>query len=232
MPPTGSESLPQTPVQPLIAVIDTCVFPRKKWLDSIRDAAQAGYLVPVWSPLIIAEVTRLLTWQWLHRHRGEQTPSTWARCSADAKAWFTLMTAVFRVAEDAPPLEDAWESPRDEWDLPLLSAAKRYGASFIVTENLQDGPPEDHRRLRIFDGILWCHPDLFLNMVNVWSDFVATGSQDLPTRPRQGSPSSGQAAAASGARGTEIPVAFLDFLDGLAIHPPPNPTQLRTVQSE
>jgi hypothetical protein len=99
----------------------------------------------------------------------------------------------------------------------------------VVTENLKDGPPEDDRGRRIFDGVLWCHPDLFLSMVSLWSDFVATGSQDLPPSAGQGHTWSGPAA---GARGVEIPVAFLELLDGLAVRSSPNPTRLRTLELE
>lgn len=181
--PLEPDPLPSTHPEPLIAVIDSCVFPRRDWLDPILRAARSGYVIPIWSPLIIAEVTRFLTWQWLQRHNSDQSAATWQACSTAAKSWFTLMTAVFRIAEDCPPPEDLWDSPRDEWDVPIWSAAKRCGAHIIVTANLRDGPPEDERGRRSFQGVLWCHPDNFPRLLERWADLVATderASQDDP----------------------------------------------------
>src|SRR5262249_50731987 len=127
----------------IVAVVDSCVFPRRDWLDPILRGARTGYVVPIWSPLIISEVNRLLTWLWLKRHAGDQTARAWAACSAASKRWFEIMTAVFRVVDDCPPPEETWSSPRDMWDVPIWSAARRSGAHVIVTANLQDGPPAD-----------------------------------------------------------------------------------------
>jgi hypothetical protein len=213
--PQESERLARGNFYSLTAVIDTCVFPHLAWLNPIRRAARVGYLVPVWSPLIIAEVTRLHTWRWLRRHSGDQTGSAWGRCSADAKIWFSLMTSVFRVAEDAPPHEAAWDSPRDQWDLPIWNAAKRCGANFVVTENLRDGPPEDDQGRRIFEGVLWCHPDIFLKLLEVWSELIPDGGQDLLSGSSRAQPSARTATEAAPVSDVELPKSFLDFLDDL-----------------
>jgi hypothetical protein len=55
--PPEPEPLPSTLPEPLIAVIDSCVFPRRDWLDPILRSARNGYVVPIWTPLIISEVT-------------------------------------------------------------------------------------------------------------------------------------------------------------------------------
>ena len=169
------DPLPPAPITPLVAVIDSCVFPRRDWLDPILRGARAGYVVPIWSPLIISEVNRLLTWMWLQRHDGEQTASTWTACSEASKRWFEIMTAVFRVADGCPPPEQAWSSQRDSWDVPVRSAAKRSGAHVVVTDNLRDGPPADDDGRRVFEGVVWCHPAVFAEVIDLWADVVATG---------------------------------------------------------
>jgi hypothetical protein len=210
--PPEPEPLTSSSVPPLVAVIDSCVFPHTRWLDRIRDSAQAGDIVPVWSPLIVAEVTRLLTWQWLERNRGELTRASWARCSADAKRWFSLMSTVFRVAEDCPPREDAWDSPADEWDLPVWSAAKRCGAQFVVTVNLKDGPPEDDRGIRIFDGVIWCHPEQFLYFVEWRADAISTGEYPDGAEIDRVTPTSEQPPGVAPGSAEDTPKVFLDFL--------------------
>jgi len=82
---------------------------------------------------------------------------------------FTLMTDVFRVVDDCLPLEDAWGLPRDEWDVPIWTAAKRSGAHVIVTANLQDGPPPNGREHRVFEGVVWCHPDVLPGVLDRWA---------------------------------------------------------------
>lgn len=48
---------------PVRAVIDACVFPKtKRWLIPITRLAADRFVLPVWSPLIIAESKRVLTW--------------------------------------------------------------------------------------------------------------------------------------------------------------------------
>ena len=72
---SAPELLPLDPYQPLRVVLDTCVFPRRRWMTPILDAARAGHIALYWSPAILAEVNRLLTWLWLERHPTELTAS-------------------------------------------------------------------------------------------------------------------------------------------------------------
>jgi len=182
-------------------VIDTCVFPRKKWLDPIVDGARDGVVVPVWSPLIIAEVNRLLTWRWLKRAGGDQSDASWKSCSAASKTWFSIVTRAFRVVDDHPPYEQAWsDQPRDIWDIPIWTAAIRAqlkfpGAPvFIVTENLKDGPPKDKNGLQYHRNVGFIHPDNFLSLLSAWADFMHTGEPRMrhrrsPVRqPSEGAP--------------------------------------------
>jgi hypothetical protein len=197
--------------------VDSCVFPRRDWLAPILRSARAGYVVPIWSPLIIVEATRLFMWRWIQQHGGDQSLASRRACSVAVKTWFTQMTSVFRIAEDCPPAEDTWEAPRDEWDVPIWSAAKRCGAHFIVTANLRDGPPEDTSGLRSFQGVIWCHPDLFPKVLERWADIVATeeiSSQEDPEHA--GNPVEATGGLTAVPR-SEIPQPISDFLDDLFV---------------
>jgi hypothetical protein len=149
------------------AVIDTCVFAHlNQWISPLVDAARNGNVELIWSPVIIAETHRLLTWQWLLRHDGDLSRQSWDACSEQAKAFWRWVSPAFRVVDDRPPDEPSWTNrPRDEWDIPLWNAAVRSGAAFIVTENLRDGPPPDTEGIRRHEGIVFIHPEDFLTLI-------------------------------------------------------------------
>jgi hypothetical protein len=151
----------------LRAVIDTCVFGRlNQWINPLIKASIHGDVELIWSPMIIAETHRLLTWAWLRRHGGDFSRQSWIACSAQAKAFWRWARPAFRVVDDGPPDEPSWtDRPRDEWDIPLWNAAVRSGAAFVVTENLRDGPPRDAEGIRRHAGIVFIHPDDFLALV-------------------------------------------------------------------
>jgi hypothetical protein len=160
----------------LRAVIDSCFFPNtKRWLTPLIDYARAGYLELIWSPLIIAEANRLLTWLWLKRNGGDQSNASWSRCSDAAKRMFSRLTQVFRVVDDCPPHEQLWtDRPADDWDVPIWTAAVRAEAGFVVTANLEDGPPEGPDGLREHNGIVFMDLDDFLGFVAFYVDRVAS----------------------------------------------------------
>jgi hypothetical protein len=99
--------LPADP--PARAVIDSCVFGHLyEWINPLILAARAGAIELLWSPVIIAESNRLLTWLWLQRHGGDLSGPSKRRCSQDAKVFLQIARTVFRVVEDAPPDETMW----------------------------------------------------------------------------------------------------------------------------
>ena len=177
------EPLSRLPFLPLVAVVDSCVFLRWTQLRRLIDSARAGYVVLVWSPLIIAEVNRLLTWWWIeHKGGGRFDAAARRRCSADLKKWFSIMTGVFHVVEDHPPPEPLWtDRPRDPWDEPVWTAAVRArrtfraGGTFVVTANLKDGPPTDEHGIRHHGGIVYMHPERFNDFLDHYASLVTSG---------------------------------------------------------
>ena len=134
---------PPSARRPLVGVVDTSVLVSRRDIEPIAEAARDGYVIPVWSPCIISEAVRVLTWRWLRSRLHEpRTPrddtlltrQLEAACSRDAKVWFGIMTEIFRVVVDRPPDELAWSPEvRDPWDLPIWNAAVRSRADFVVT---------------------------------------------------------------------------------------------------
>jgi predicted nucleic acid-binding protein len=182
--------------RPPRAVIDTCVFGRlSQWIAPLVLAARQGDVELVWSPTIIAEVHRLLTWMWLRRHGGDLSERAWQACSADAKGFLRWVRESFRVVEDRPPDEILWtEQPRDEWDIPLWNTAVRSQARFVVTENLKDGPPVDARGVRQYQGVIWIHPGEFLTLLQEGLERGATdASAEVEEAPPIGGPFSQRA---------------------------------------
>jgi hypothetical protein len=61
------------------------VFPQtRRWLSPITERAAEGYVRPIWSPSILAESNRVLTWLWIKRNGGQLTDAAWHRCLAAA----------------------------------------------------------------------------------------------------------------------------------------------------
>lgn len=201
MPPLTRKDFRQ--LLPFRIVVDACVFPQtKRWIIPILDAAKAGYVTPYWSPLIIAESNRVLTWLWLKRHGREFTDRSWRECSADFKKMFAHLTEVFQVIDDRPPAPQTWDRPSDPWDIPIWTAAKRCEATFVITDNLADAPPENVDGLQVFDGVYFVHPDEFLLIIEAIADVLEM--EDLPE------------ARGDGVDNREgIPLVYHPFLDEL-----------------
>lgn len=50
------------------AVLDTSTLFRPTLRRDLQQAAQLGLFAGIWSPWIIAELNRVLTWDWIRRH--------------------------------------------------------------------------------------------------------------------------------------------------------------------
>jgi hypothetical protein len=168
---------------PLVSVIDANVFGRTAWIKSLIDAVQDGVLIAVWSPLIICEVNKLLTWLWLERHGGDLSESAWRQCSADFRRWYSNVAEHLHVVSDRPPLEQMWtDNLRDPWDAPIWTAAVRAARTFnsarvfVITENLKDGPPPNQNGIRFHANVLYVHPEQAISMIAAWTTLATTGN--------------------------------------------------------
>jgi hypothetical protein len=161
-----------------MAVVDANVFGQTTRLDPIVEAAKSGRLAIIWSPLIISEVGRLLTWHWIKQNGDDLSPGARRQCSIDLKRWYAQVAVHFHVVEDRPPLAPMWtDTPRDPWDQPIWTAAVRTKALFpgslvlVITSNLRDGPPIDQDGLRRFQDITFISPDEALLLIDAVAQF-------------------------------------------------------------
>jgi PIN domain len=202
MPPLSPDQI--RAILPIRAVVDACVFPRtKQWLGPLLDAARNGYVDLIWSPLIIAESNRVLTWLWLKRHGNDFSDRAWEQCSIDAKRMFARLTPYFHVVDDCPPAASLWNNPSDAWDIPIWTAAKRSDASFIVTDNLSDGPPLNAEGYREFDDVNFVHPSDLLAVLDYLANIVE--GDELATLPDEPT-----------ATEDDLPAVFRGFLRSLS----------------
>jgi hypothetical protein len=156
------------PVTPPIAVLDTSVL----WGRSIRGelvrAIEAGRFVGVWSDWIIAELWRGLAWQWAEdrglsdteRRAMSQSANTLMRILA------SRLTLISYTAErDAGP----WTTLGDPDDEPVWATAVAAHASYVVSANTRDFPPNVADAAAVpryaYFGIEYMQPDVFLGLV-------------------------------------------------------------------
>jgi hypothetical protein len=127
--------------QPVRAVIDTSTLVSGRLRSDLQQAAQLGAFTAVWSPWIIAELTRVLTWKWLARDL-DVSVGNWGRCGVAAKAMMGLLIATFEVVTPVPPYPPAWEALTDVDDHPVWAAAKTSAARYVISENTRHFPPQ------------------------------------------------------------------------------------------
>lgn len=97
------------------AVLDTSALTGPGNRRALQSAASYGYYEAYWSPWIIAELHRVLTWQWYDDH-GDSAASR-RECSAKAKAMMGWLLPVVRCVDPAPPYPPPWASLPDADDI-------------------------------------------------------------------------------------------------------------------
>ncbi len=93
----------------------------------------------MWSPWIVAELHRVLAWDWMRKHGT--TAATEAACSDAAKRMMVRLIPTFETVDPKPPYPPPWATLTDQWDHPVWAAAKIGRADYIVSENRRHFPP-------------------------------------------------------------------------------------------
>lgn len=77
-----------------------------------------------------------------------------------------ILLSTFKLVEPLPPYPTAWATLDDEWDLPILAAARKADAKYVVSENTPDFPPANADGHQIYDGIEYLRASEFLALVS------------------------------------------------------------------
>ncbi len=148
------------------AVLDTSVLVQRGPRRALQLAAADGRYTALWSPWIIAELHRVLTWRWIERTQGDLSPANHARCSQSAKVMMRILTPTFELIDDRPPYPDAWASLTDEDDVPIWAAAISATATHVVSNNTRHFPPRQADGRRAYNGIEYLTAADFLTLLD------------------------------------------------------------------
>lgn len=132
------------------AVLDTSVLVSNQNREHLITAAYEELYRPVWSPWIIAELNRVMTWNWILNKGGLFQRNELSRRYKDM---MSMLTAALTCVDPKPPWGRAWPQLTDNDDLPVWATAKYADAQFIVSENVRDFPPPDNTDKHVWDGI-------------------------------------------------------------------------------
>jgi hypothetical protein len=163
------------------AVLDTSVLVPARLREELQSLAQDGAFTAIWSPWIIAELYRTLTWRWIAHPAVRVTtaggnvvtacdisPANWARCGQQAKRMMQILlsTPNWQLVDPRPPYPPAWETLDDVWDEPIWAAAVIGQVQYVVSDNTHDFPPCEVDGRHIYEGIEYINGTDFIALVS------------------------------------------------------------------
>jgi hypothetical protein len=153
-------------VMPIRALLDTSALVPAAQREDLQALAQAGLYIGIWSPWVIAELNRVLTWKWIRASHGDLSRTNEKACSRAAKRMMALLFTTFVLVHPEPPYPPAWESLTDVWDQPIWAAAKLGGADHVVSENTRHVPPKGPDGRHRHEGIVYLTGQAFIDQLS------------------------------------------------------------------
>jgi len=148
------------------AVLDTSSLYADRRRRQLQEVAATGLYTGLWSPWIIAELNRVLTWRWIRtRMPGDLSHAAERACADAANAMMGALLPTFEVVAARPPYASAWTALSDPNDYPVWAAAVVGQADYVVSENTRHYPPRGRDGRHMFDGITYMPADAFLAML-------------------------------------------------------------------
>jgi len=163
------------------AVLDTSVLVPRSTRSELREQAAIGRFTAIWSPWIIAELYRTLTWHWLvaDAPRHQTTAGTTMalcdaskpnrdRCAEMANRMMALLlvTPHWELVDPRPPYPPTWSQLKDPWDRPIWAAAVLGEATYVVSENTHDYPPPNQDDRHIHADVEYLSTQSFLDVLD------------------------------------------------------------------
>lgn len=146
------------------AVLDTNVLYSHTRRVTLVELVRLGRFEGIWSSWIVAELNRVLTWQWAERHGlGAEAQR---RAALEGKEMMTHLLATFILVDPPVPHPVPWPALTDVWDIPVYGTAVAADAQYVVTDNLRHAPPvTPDSGKRIWNGIEYVSYQAFLDRI-------------------------------------------------------------------
>ncbi len=147
------------------AVLDTSSLYSGRSRRQLQQVAASGLYTALWSPWIIAELNRVLTWRWIRMTQpGDLSAAAERACAQAANAMMTALLSTCEVVTPRPPYPPAWplSDPNDD---PVWAAAVVGQAEYVVSENTRHYPPRGPDGRHIFEQIVYLSADAFLTLL-------------------------------------------------------------------
>lgn len=154
-----------------VVVLDTSVLWGRRIRSELIRAIEADRFIGVWSEWIVGELWRGLAWQWAV-DRGV-TDEDRREMSASANRLMRILAPrLTLVSYTGDRLAGPWPSLADPQDEPIWTTAVTAHASYVVSANTRDFPPNvaaaGQPPRHSYFGIDYLTPEDFLSMI--WGD--------------------------------------------------------------
>jgi len=152
------------------AVLDTSALWGRGPRSELIRALDAGRFDGLWSEWILGELYYGLAWDWA---ANKGTDDTQRRAmSSSAHAMLRLLIPRLELVTLRHAAVDPWPSLRDQEDEPVWATAVLGRATYVVSMNTRDFPPNvagvGEPPRHVWDGIGYVEPQAFLALV--WAD--------------------------------------------------------------
>ena len=148
------------------AVLDTSSLYADRMRRQLREVAATGLYTGIWSPWIIAELNRVLTWRWIRTNMpGDLSAVAERTCAQAANAMRAALLPTLEVVAPRPPYPPPWPTLADLNDYPVWATAVVGQAAYVVSENTRHFPPRGRDGRHTFEGITYLPAAAFLTML-------------------------------------------------------------------
>lgn len=142
------------------ALLDANVLIPHRTRQTLETYARLGFYEGYWSPWIVEEMARGVTWRWIRANGTErESQDTLSRL---AKMAMQHLEPTLHVVSPTLPYPAAWPALRDAGDHPVWAAAVLAEADYVVSDNTRDFPPPDHSGVTRYGSITYITARAFM----------------------------------------------------------------------
>lgn len=147
------------------SLLDTSSLYSASLRRQLQEGAAIGLYTGIWSPRIIAELNRVLTWRWIRTRAGDISGAAERSCSDAANVMMATLLPTCELVAPLPPFPPAWPSLTDRYDYPIWAAAVDGQAGYVVSENTRHYPPRQEDGRYVHANVEYMPARAFLNML-------------------------------------------------------------------